>query len=415
MTATPESSRSFDIILYGATGFVGELVPKDLSRPQNTGLKIALAGRNLPKLQEVAARVPREGGWDILVAQASDRDEVATLARSTRVIITTVGPYARHGLPLVQACAAAGTHYVDLTGEVLFARDVIDSCDAAARESGARIINSCGFDSVPSDLAVFELAQAVAKAGDGELTDTTTYATMKGGLSGGTIASAMQQADDITADPSRRRIAGDKFALSPDRESEPSGEFSDKFKVFYSDDIKAWTGPFLMAGYNTRVVRRSNALLGHRYGEKFRYREVVKVGPGRSGRIKAHVSRVGLLGAFGAIAANPLRPLVEKIVPAPGTGPSEEARENGFFRMDARSTTTTGARYRSVVSSKGDPGYKCTATMLAEAALTLAEENLPTLPSNADGGVVTPAVGLGEPYAERLRARGFTIEVEKLS
>ena len=410
MSEMTKSDREYDVVLYGATGFVGSLVAAELARPENDHLKMALAGRNADKLAQIATSVPRATGWGTVIAQASDRDEVTKLAQSGRVVITTVGPYARHGLPLAQACARLGTHYVDLTGEVLFHRDVIDSCQDSAVESGARIVPSCGFDSVPSDLGVFELARAARKAGDGELTDTTLYASMKGGMSGGTVASAMQQADDIAADPARRRIAGDKFALSPAREQEPAGEFRDSLATAYSDDIKAWTGPFLMASYNKRVVRRSNALLGHLYGPAFRYREVLRTGVGRKGRVKAVITKATLAAGFTALAKQQIRPLVERLVPAPGTGPDEAARNAGFFKMDIRSRTTHGVSYRSVVSAQGDPGYKATAVMLAQAGLTLAEDELPALPDNAAGGVVTPAVGLGQPYIERLRRNGFTIE-----
>ena len=413
MTST---DREFDIVLYGATSFVGKLVALDLAGHAPRGARIALAGRNRAKVEQVRTDLGSgAASWPIVEADSDDSASLRAMAERSRVIITTVGPYARHGLPLVEACAAAGTHYVDLTGEVLFARDCIDTADEAARASGARIVNSCGYDSVPSDLGVFLLARAVREGGDGALGTTTEYASMKGGMSGGTVASAMQQADDIAENPERRKIAGDKFALSPERAIEPSGEFKDSLSVWYSDEIDAWVAPFLMASYNTRVVRRSNALLAHAYGPDFRYREVMKAGPGFKGRATAYGIAAALGAGFGALALKPVRPLVERMVPQPGTGPDEKARERGFFRMDVRTTTSTGAHYRALVQAKGDPGYKATAIMLAEAALTLAEEELPELPHGARGGVLTPAVALGMPYVERLRARGLTLEASKLN
>lgn len=414
-----DTTREFDIVLYGATGFVGRLVAKHLAEHAPNDIRIALAGRTASKVEKVRDDLSTEAaaaaGWGIVTADSGDEASLHALANRARVVISTVGPYARHGLPLVGACAEAGTHYVDLTGEVLFAHDCIDRYDATARANGARIVNSCGYDSVPSDLGVFLLAQTAREAGDGELTATTEYASMKGGMSGGTIASAMQQADDIADDPARRKIAGDKFSLSPDRSREPNGEFKDSLSVWYSDDVDAWVAPFLMASYNTRIVRRSNALLGHAYGSGFRYREVMKAGKGVKGRAMAYAVAGALGAGFGAMGVKRLRPLLERLVPAPGSGPSEEAREKGFFRMDIRSTTTTsGARYRSIVASQGDPGYKATAVMLGEAAVTLALGDLPTLPGEADGGVLTPAVALGAPYAERLRQHGVTLEVTKL-
>ena len=412
MTATHE--RPYDIVLFGATGFVGKLAAQQLAKAENDDLVIALAGRNTSKLDDVAAQFPRTPGWELVVTDASSSEQVDQLARRSRVVITTVGPFARYGMPLAEACAAAGTHYVDLTGEVLYHHDVIDRCDAAARESGARIVPSCGYDSVPSDLAVFELARVASENGDGTLTATTTYASMKGGMSGGTIASAMQQADDVAADPERRKIATDKFALSPDRAAEPSGEFKDSMSVWHSDDLDAWVAPFIMASYNTRVVRRSNALLGHAYGDGFRYREVMKVGSGNAGRVKANVARAAVAGGFAALGLKPARPLVQKLVPQPGTGPDQKSRDAGFFRMDVRTTTTSGAKYRSIVSAQGDPGYNATAVMLTQAALTLAHDDLPKLPGGADGGVLTPAVALGQPYITRLRNHGFDIKAERL-
>lgn len=411
MTTT---DREFDLILFGATGFVGKLTALDLASHAPATTRIALAGRTRSKVEQVREEVgAAAASWGIVEADSGDEASLRALAERAKVVISTVGPYARHGLPLVGACANAGTHYVDLTGEVLFARDCIDHYDVAAHESGARIVNSCGYDSAPSDLAVFLAAREAREAGDGELTDTSVYASMKGGMSGGTVASAMQQADDIAAQPERRRIAGDKFSLSPARAAEPKGEHKDSLKVAYSDELGAWTAPFLMASYNTRVVRRSNALFGHRYGHAFRYREVMKIGAGKRARVKAHAV-AGTLGAgFAALSMKRVRPIVERLVPKPGTGPDEKARENGFFRMDLRTTTTNGSRYRAIVAAQGDPGYKATAVMLAEAALTLAHDELPSLPHDARGGALTPAVALGMPYVERLRARGFTLKVTK--
>lgn len=410
------TDREFDVILFGATGFVGKLVAADLALNAPADIRVALAGRTRAKVETVRDEIGASAvSWGVVEADSSDEASLRALAERARVVISTVGPYARYGLPLVGACATAGTHYVDLTGEVLFARDSIDHYDAAARESGARIVNSCGYDSVPSDLAVFLTATTARDAGDGELTDTTVYASMKGGMSGGTVASGMQQADDIAAQPERRKIAGDKFSLSPDRGAEPSGEHKDSLKVAYSTELGAWTAPFVMASYNTRVVRRSNALLGHAYGRSFRYREVMKAGDGLKGRATAYAIAGALGAGFAALALKPARPLVERLVPKPGTGPSEESRENGFFRMDLRTTTTNGSRYRAIVAAKGDPGYKATAVMLGEAALTLVAGDLPELPEGARGGVLTPAVALGLPYVERLRARGFTLTVTKAS
>ncbi len=410
-------TREFDIVLYGASGFVGELTAAHLARHAPEGTRIALAGRTPAKVEAIRASLPAAArDWPVIAADSSDESSLHDMAARTRVVITTVGPYAKYGLALVGACVEAGTDYVDLTGEVLFHRDVIDRFDEIAQRTGARIVPSCGYDSVPSDLGVFVLSQAVHAAGDGDLTETTTYASMKGGVSGGTVASAINQADEMRGDSARRKIVTDKFSLSPDRGAEPRGEFKDAPKVEFADAIGAWTGPFVMASYNTRVVRRSNALTGHSYGTGFRYREVMKTGKGLAGRATGYAMTAGLGAAFGAFAIGPLRPVVEKIVPAPGTGPNEKAREAGFFKMDIHTTTTTGAKWHSIVAAQGDPGYKATCVMLGEAALTLAlQRDECPLPEGRNGGVLTPATALGQPYADRLVAQGFTVSAERLS
>lgn len=409
-------TREFDIVLFGATGFVGELTAAHLAKHAPEGTRIGLAGRSETKLADSRGDLPAAAReWPLLTADSSDPASLKAMVERTKVVITTVGPYASYGLPLVEACADAGTDYVDLTGEVLFHRDAIDAFDERANASGARIVPSCGYDSVPSDIGVFVLANAVREAGDGELGDTTTYASMKGGVSGGTVASMMGQVDAIKGDKERRKVVTDKFGLSPDRSAEPSGEWKDSAAVREDAEIGAWTAPFVMATYNTRVVRRSNALAGYPYGRSFRYREVMKTGKGVGGRLTGYGVAAGLGGAVAAMNVGVLRPVVKKVVPAPGTGPSEKARNEGFFKMDIRTTTTTGKKWHSIVAAQGDPGYAATCVMLGEAGLTLAlqRDELP-LPDGRQGGLLTPATALGMPYIERLRAQGFTIEAEPM-
>ena len=207
-----DPTREHDIVLHGATGFVGALVAAYLAGAAHADVRIALSGRSREKLERTRAELPSSAqGWPLVVADAADPTALAALAASTRVVVSTVGPYATYGLPLVEACARAGTHYADLTGEVLFVREAIDSCDALARESGARIVHSCGYDSVPSDLGVLLLHEAA-----GELADVRLVATAKGGISGGTVASMRAQMDAMRHDPAARRLAADPHALSPD-------------------------------------------------------------------------------------------------------------------------------------------------------------------------------------------------------
>lgn len=414
--ATPRNQRDLDIVLFGATGFVGKLTAEHLVAYAPANVRVGLAGRNADTLSDVRTSLgPSAADWPLISADSSDITSLHAMASQARVVISTVGPYARYGLPLVQACVQAGTDYVDLTGEVLFVRDSIDQFHEQAQASGSRIVHSCGFDSVPSDLAVLELATRAAADGAGELTDTTLFVTAKGGVSGGTLDSMKGQIAQIRTDKKQRAIVLDKFALSPDRAAEPKGEWRDSMSVSYAPEVKSWTGPFVMAIYNTRIVRRSNALQGHAYGFTFRYREQQKTGDGLAGRATAYGLSGGLVAGIGVMSLAFIQPLVDRVLPKAGQGPSAEARANGFFKADARSTTTNGVAYRSVVAAHGDPGYAATCVMLAESALALAtqREQCP-LPGGLNGGVLTPATALGGVLSQRLRDRGFTIRTERV-
>ena len=401
--------REHDIVVYGATGFVGRLLVDHLAAHAPDGARIALGGRSrerLERLRESLTGTARD--WPVVVADAADPDELGELARSTRVVATTVGPYARYGLPLAKACAGAGTHYADLTGEVLYVRDVIDACHETATRTGARLVTACGFDSVPSDLGVLMLHRQALADGAGGLGDTSLLVTrMRGGVSGGTVDSMRAQLEALDADPSRRWTVLDPFALSPDRSAEVDDSAEgDVVRPSRDDLTRQWTAPFVMAPFNTRIVRRSNALLAHAYGPGFRYREAMGFGTDLRGRATALAVTAGL-GVAMAAMSNPLtRPLADRLAPAPGQGPDEQARANGRFRMEVRTVTDTGRRYVAVVAARGDPGYAATAVMLGESALCLAFER-----AEHGGGVLTPAVAMGAALVDRLRAQGFTMSV----
>ncbi len=403
--------REHDIVVYGATGFVGRLLADYLARHAPERTRIALAGRSRKRLVQVRSELPAAAvDWPLVVADAADRKELSALAASTRVIVTTVGPYARYGLPLGTACAEAGTHYADLTGEVLYVRDLAVACHDTAVRTGARIVTSCGFDSVPSDLGVLMLHEQAQGDGAGGLGDTTLLVTrMRGGFSGGTIDSMRSQLEAVAADPSRRADVVDPYGLSPDREADPSGKGDGDILRPYRDVATGqWTAPFVMSPFNTRIVRRSNALLDHAYGPAFRYREAMGFGTD----LRARATALGVTAGLGlgmAAMSNPLtRPLVDRVLPSPGEGPAEEARVKGRFRMELRTTTDSGARYVAVVAAKGDPGYAATAVMLGESALCLALD-----PLTSGGGVLTPAVAMGAALVARLRAQDFTMTVER--
>ncbi len=281
-------NRDLDLVLFGATGFTGRLVAEYLSTHAPEGTRIALAGRSAQKLEGIRATLgPGAKAWPVLVADSGDAASLERMARQTKVVCTTVGPYAKYGLPLVEACAKAGTHSCDLTGEPLFMRESIDRFDAVAKQSGARIVHTCGFDSIPSDLGVLALHEVLGKLA------RVTYVVevLKGGFSGGTVASLLNSLDQVKADRSKLRVMGDPYGLSPDRAIEPKlGNERDLNGFKFDDFVGQWVGPFIMASINTRVVRRSNALLGYAYGRSFRYAEVMGMKRGPAAMVKAAAS-----------------------------------------------------------------------------------------------------------------------------
>jgi short subunit dehydrogenase-like uncharacterized protein len=407
--------RELDVVVYGATGFVGRLTAEYLARHAPGGVTIALAGRSLDRLEQVRSDLGAPAAaWPLIGVDAGDLDGLRAMAARTKVVATTVGPYRTYGLPLVEACAEAGTHYADLTGEVLFMRDAIDRFHAVAERSGARIVHSCGFDSIPSDLGVLLLHQAAEADGAGDLEDTALVVRrMKGGASGGTIASAMQMLEDFRADPALRRIAEDPYALSPDREAEPDlGDQPELSRPVYDADLGTWLAPFVMAAVNTRVVRRSNALQQWAYGRRFRYREVTAAGDGAANRAKATLMAAGMAAGTAAMERAPVRKLFGRFLPKPGEGPSEKTRRNGFFEIEIHTRTATGRRYVCRAAAQGDPGYAATSVMLGESALCLAAD-ADRLPDGA--GVLTPATAMGDALVARLRAAGHRYEVEERS
>ncbi|MDO5493427.1 MAG: saccharopine dehydrogenase NADP-binding domain-containing protein [Nesterenkonia sp.] len=419
--------REFDLVLFGASGFVGRLTAEHLARHAPGDLRIALAGRSRERLEAARADLPEPADrWPVLVVDATDEGDVADLASRTRTVVTTVGPYVRYGRLLLGACAAAGTHCCDLTGEVLFVREAIDRHHARAESTGARIVNSCGFDSVPSDLGVLVTARRAAADGEGTLTDTVLRVrSLRGGLSGGTIDSMRQQMVDMSRDSASREQVRDPYGLSPDRQQEPTdfgrtslggASLLDRLRasspVRRDEATGRWSAPFAMAPFNTRIVRRSNALTGWSYGRGLRYSEVSDTGSGLRGAGRAVLAGVALGGLAAGMSLRPTRAVLDRFLPDPGEGPSEETRDAGRFVLDIEASTTTGARYTTRVAADADPGYSGTAIMLGEAALAVAVDGAAgRLPQRA--GVLTPATALGEVLVDRLRARGFIFETRR--
>ena len=403
-------SRELDVVVFGATGFVGKLTAEYLAGHAPDGIRIGLAGRSLAKLERVRDELGgNAAAWTLVAADASDPEALRSLAERSSAIATTVGPYRKYGLPLVKACAEAGTHYADLTGELLFVRDSIDRFHDAASASGARIVHNCGFDSIPSDLGVLLLHDAAKADAAGDLEDTTLVVrSMKGGASGGTIASMKGQLEEMRGSAEVRKLVADPYALSPDRAAEPDlGSEADIRGPVRDEELGMWLAPFVMAAINTRVVRRSNALQDWAYGRKFRYREAMGMGSGPAAPLKAVAVSGGLAALMAGLNLAPTRALLDQVLPDPGEGPSEEARRKGFFKIETHARTSSGARYVCKLEAKGDPGYAATAVMLGETVLGLALDG-DRLPDRT--GVLTPATGLGSALVDRLRAAGQTLE-----
>ncbi|MCX2931061.1 saccharopine dehydrogenase NADP-binding domain-containing protein [Mycobacterium sp. CVI_P3] len=414
------AQREFDIVVYGATGFVGKLTAEYLAR-KGGDVRVALAGRSPDKLLAVRETLGESAqSWPILTADAASPSSLNDMAARTRVVITTVGPYSRYGLPLVVACAAAGTDYADLTGEAMFVRQSIDDYHKQAADTGARIVHACGFDSIPSDMSVFALYRAAQRDGAGELGDTDfVLRGFSGGVSGGTVASMIEVFRASSNDPNTRRMLEDPYTLTQDRAVEPElGPQPDlpwrRGANIAPELAGVWTTGFAMAMYNTRIVRRSNALLHYAYGRRFRYAENMSVG---SSVVAPVASAVASAANNGVVALGSRffrflpRRLVERVAPKPGTGPSEQTRERGYYRAETYTTTTTGARYRATIAQQGDPGYKATAVMLGECGLALAldRDKLSDL-----RGVLTPAAAMGDALLDRFPAAEIFLETVRL-
>jgi short subunit dehydrogenase-like uncharacterized protein len=402
-------NREFDIIVWGATGFTGRLVAEYLLRQYGIGgdLQWAIAGRSEKKLEAVKQDLGAES-LPTIVADSFDDDKLSSMAASAKVIITTVGPYAKYGSNLVAACAQHGTHYCDLAGEAQWIRRMIDMHHEAARESGARIVHCCGFDSIPMDIGVHFLQQE-AKRRHGSYCKSIAMLVKatKGGLSGGTVGSALNLIKEARADKNVARVLTDPYGLNPPDERDGPDRY-DQSNVVYDEVARTWTAPFVMAGINTKVVRRSHALLGYPYGKDFRYREAVMMGGKRSNWLQANLLVAGL-GIFVAAASFRFtRGLLERfVVPKPGEGPNREQRENGFFDLRQFGELPDGTVIKTRITGDRDPGYGSTSKMLAESGVCLAKNELAS-----GGGVLTPASAMGDALLARLQENaGLRFEV----
>ena len=406
-------NRPLDLIVFGATGFTGRLVAEYLQASQRSGLyrdlRWALAGRSLARLQAVRNEIGGPEDLPLIATDATDATALAALARQTRVVITTVGPYQLHGEPLLAACAAAGTDYVDLCGEPGWMATMIERHHATAQVSGARIVFSCGFDSVPFDLGVLFLQTEAHRRFGAPLPRVHGLVrVMKGGFSGGTAASLMATMDAMGRNPALARTMADPFALTPgftgpSQPDSPEAQF-DKL-------AHGWTAPFVMAAINTKNVHRSNALRGHAYGSDFIYTEREFKGSGDVGEGRARRAARTTRIQNALLAFAPTRALIRRFVlPQSGQGPSASERKNGRYELLFVGQAADGSLLRAVVKGDRDPGYGSTCKMISESALCLLRD---VDPKATPGGVWTPAAALGLALVDRLRSQaGLSFEIE---
>ncbi len=410
--------RDLDIVVYGATGFVGRLTAEYLAKTWPE-LKVGLAGRSTERLLSARRSLGAVAeSWPLLTAELDDASALHAMAARTRVVVSTVGPYGRCGLPIVAACAETGTDYADLAGEVPFVRASIEQCHQRAQQTGARIVHSCGFDSIPSDLTVLALHRRVTTDGAGQLGDTTfVLRTYSGGCSSGSLQTMIELMQVASGDHAVRRMLDDPYNLSPDRASEPDLGPQPDVEMRSGAEIAPeltglWTGGYLMALYNTRCVRRTNALLGWEYGRLLRYTETLSMGSTLAAPIFATLSGLTITGAshLGGACLKLLPPgLLERMIPS---GAGFDQGERGYYKVETYTTTTDGHRYVATMSQQGDPGYSATAALLGVSAHTLAvgRDGLTGL-----RGVLTPAAAMGDALIDLLPAAGVTLRTARLA
>ena len=389
-----DTNTKYDIVVFGASGYTGRLVAEYLQGEYaNTSLKWAMAGRSLDKLASVRTALGIPDSVDLVSVDSDDAASVGQMVSNCKVVITTVGPYQLYGEELIKQCAEQGTDYVDLSGEPSWMHETIAQHSAAAKASGARIVHSCGFDSIPFDLGVYCLQQrAITQTGKPIATVKGRVRAMNGTFSGGTIASMRATMASAQANPAIIKVLTNPFALTEGftGPEQPTGAAPQ-----YDEELNSWSAPFVMAAINTKNIHRSNFLLGHQYGEDFRYDEMLLTGDGEQGKAAAeYVAKDDSIG---------------KSDLQPGDGPTQEERENGNYDAIFAGQNSEGELMISSVQGDRDPGYGSTSKMLAEAAICLLEN--PTL---ASGGLWTPAAATGQALIDRLHAHaGLTFQIEK--
>ncbi len=395
----------YDLVIFGASSFVGQILVRALGDAvkNESDVRWAIAGRSEKKLSAIQQSLTdtHDIAVDILIADATDDKALKGLCESTRVIVSTVGPFALYGEDLVRACCESGTDYCDITGEAHWILQMISKYQNTAAKTGARIIHSCAFDSVPSDLGVlFTQQNAIELLGQPCQEIQMRVTKMKGRFSGGTYASALNVAKDLSENPGLRKALASPYCFCPS--DHPYTQRQRRLRhADYDAQSDAWIAPFVMEGINTRIVHRSNALLEHLYGKDFRYDEAIVTGTGRKGRKRASRTSYGLW-LFGFFASIPLfsAAMARWLLPKPGEGPSNEEQERGYYELTFRGKAPGRGSIQCRLSGKKDPGYGGSAMILAQVALCLAFD---TKKIQAGGGFWTPASILGETLIPRLR------------
>ena len=394
---------SYHIIVFGATSFVGQLLTRYLFERHGVDgeLRWAIAGRSESKLSEVRAHLGDSAkNLPIILADADDEHSLVALCAQTAVVVSTVGPYSIYGSPLVKVCAESGTDYLDLTGEAPWIGKMLAAYEETAKRTGARIVHCSGFDSVPSDLGTYFL-QKKAKEKFGQYCSRVKMRVkaMKGGLSGGTVASIIHIINEASKNPATRKMLIDPYSLSPPTTIKLPHQPNIGFATF-DPDAKAWVFPFIMAAINTKVVQRSHALILYAYGTDFLYDEAMMTSGGLKGRAAATGAALGVAGAFGALVFPPTRKLMSRfVVPKPGEGPTSEQQLKGFYDIRFLGQTKSGETIVAKVTGDRDPGYGSTCKILGESAVCLA---LDVSKNDKAGGFWTPASLMGDQLIERL-------------
>jgi short subunit dehydrogenase-like uncharacterized protein len=396
------NAKSYDVIAFGAASFVGKLLCRYFADHFHPGeLKWAAAGRSIEKLELMRRSLDRkDADIPLIIADARDERSLVAMCAQTSVVVSTVGPYALYGEPLVKVCAELGTDYCDLSGEVQWIRRMLDRYEKTASKTGARIVHCCGFDSVPSDLGVhFLQKQAFERFGRYCSHVKMRVKAMRGGVSGGTIASLVNVAKEAAENPALRRQLQNPYLLCP-RDHQPKARQESLSRPQYDSDFEAWLAPFIMAGINTRVVHRSSALLNYAYGEDFRYDEAMLAGGGLRGGMTAYAI-AGALGGFVAMTAMaPTRWLLQRFVlPAPSQGPSPRSQAEGFYDLRFLGSIDDERTIGAKITGDADPGYGSTAKILGQVAACLAHGDK----DNKKGGFWTPATLLGDRLVDALQ------------